>query len=246
MTTIKAVFGVVTLCLSAYATGMPYVVSNYKGHIEKYPVHMSLQYYDFGKYINVEGSYYYDNHRSPIALYGINESNSIILCEAVNDENVYKYMLRGEEYDISKCPFRLTRNTSGLSGEWRNERSVLQVNLKEMVRLSDDVVTGASEELDIPFWGQTKRHSFIGIYEMGIKGIVINKVNVVDKKNGEIIQVINPQLNNCNFGFYMTTIFQNIEKDGSQISLNCYSIRPEVSVNYRFNKKNSRYNIVNK
>jgi hypothetical protein len=247
MTKFKVVLGVCVLLLSAsiQAAYVPYAVKNYQGHIGKYPVHLSLQYYDFGKSVNVEGSYYYDAHRAPIPLYGVNNTSSIALCEAVSDEIFDKYIVQGARFESSKCPFKLTRNSTGLLGEWSNERSTLKVDLEEMAGLSDEVLNGTVKELDIPFWGQTKQHSFIGVYEAGHDGIIINKVNVVDKKNGEIIQVINPQLNECEFGSYMTSIFQNIEKDGSQIRLNCYSTGSDVSVNYKLNTQTSRYDVVN-
>ncbi|MGQ3660743.1 hypothetical protein [Citrobacter braakii] len=246
MSKIKVAFGVCVLLLSAsiQAAYMPYVVNNYEGYIGKYPVHLSLQFYDFGKNVSVEGSYYYDNHRSPIPLYGVNESNSIVLCEAVSGESFEKYIVQGDEFEISKCPFNLTRNSTGFLGEWRNERSTLKVDLKKTVGVSDGVINGNAKALDIPFWGQTKQHGFIGVYETSIDGIVINKVNVIDKKSGKLIQVINPQMNGCEFGTYMTSIFQNIESDGSQIRLNCYSTGSDVSVNYKLNTQTSRYDVV--
>lgn len=246
MNKIKFAFDVCVLLLSAstQAAYIPYVVNNYEGYIGKYPVHLSLQYYDFGKNVNIEGSYYYNSHRSPIPLYGVNEPNIIVLCEAISNENFDRYIVQGEKFEVSKCPFKLTRNSTGLLGEWRNEQSTLKVDLKETVGLSNGVLNGTAKKIDIPFWGQTKQHSFIGVYEASTDGIVINKVNVLDKKNGELTQVINPQLNGCEFGLYMTSIFQNIEKDGSQIRLNCYSTRSDVSVNYRLNKQASRYDIV--
>lgn len=50
MTKIKFAFCFCTLFLSAsiQAAYMPYVVRNYQGYIGKYPVHLSLQFYDFG------------------------------------------------------------------------------------------------------------------------------------------------------------------------------------------------------
>lgn len=246
MTKIKVAFYFCALFMSTsiQAAYMPYVVKNYEGYIGKFPVHLSLQFYDFGKKVNVEGSYYYDNHRTSIPLYGVNESSSIVLCEAVSEESFEKYIVQGEGFEISKCPFNLTRNSTGFLGEWHNERSTLKVNLKKVVEVSDGVINGSSKTLDIPFWGQTKQHGFIGVYETSTDGIVINKVNVIDKKSGKLIQVINPQMNGCEFGTYMTYIFQNIESDGSQIRLNCYSTGPDVSVNYKLNTQASRYDVV--
>ena len=246
MVKIKAFLGCFVLSLSAsiQAAYVPYVVNNYEGYIGKYPVHLSLQYYDFGKNVNVEGNYYYDNHRTSIPLYGVNESNLIVLCEAVSNESFDKYIIQGEKFEIAKCPFKLTRNSVGFSGEWSNARSTLKVDLRETSRLSDGVLKGEAKELDIPFWGQTKQHAFIGVYIEGEEGIVINKVNVIDKVSGKLIQVINPQLNGCEFGSYMTSIFQNLENDGAQIHLNCYSIGPDISVNYIFNKQTQKYDII--
>ena len=42
----------------------------------------------------------------------------------------------------------------------------------------------------------------------------------------------------------MTSIFQNLENDGEQIRLNCYSIGPDISVNYIFNNQTQKYDII--
>jgi hypothetical protein len=71
---------------SAYAGW--YQVRNYAGTIGSFPVHVSLQTYD---YINhneptqwrVDGSYYYDAHRIPIPLQGKRKPDGqMTLCEA--------------------------------------------------------------------------------------------------------------------------------------------------------------------
>lgn len=58
------------------------------------------------------------------------------------------------------------------------------------------------------------------------------------------MQKIDPQLYHCGFGFYMTAVYQNIENDKNEVRLNCYSTGPDISVIYVFNKKKSRYEVV--
>ncbi len=112
---------------------------------------------------------------------------------------------------------------------------------KKVSDLHDGVLRGDASKLEIPFWGNTKKHIFIGLYEKGKNGVIINKINVIEKDSGKKIQVIDPGLYGCNFGFFMTSIFQNVEKEGSSILLNCNSYGPDVNVVYSFNKRKSIY-----
>lgn len=95
--------------------------------------------------------------------------------------------------------------------------------------------------------GQTQTHSFIEIYEKALDGgIAIDKIKVLDKKDGRVIQVIDLQLYNCQFDFFMTRIFENVDNlNSSVISLNCYSVRGDITTHYSFNKRKNRYTFVN-
>ena len=101
----------------------------------------------------------------------------------------------------------------------------------------------STNSIEIPFWGQTNLHSFIGVYENSGNGLAIHKVNVLNKKTGKIDQVITPQLYNCDFGFYMTAVYQHIETDGEspKIRLNCYSTGCGIKIGYHFDKKINSY-----
>lgn len=214
-----------------------YVVENYTGKIGGYPVHLSIQSYDFGGDINVEGSYYYDRYNSPIVLFGKEKAGDIILCEIFSKADFERYIVSGDMYDPTTCPFRITKHEQTLKGEWKNNNTKLDVALFKVASMDKNNITSENGELDVPFWGQTDKHSFIGIYKKNKDGIIINKIKVLDKNDGHVVQVINPQDELCDFGFYMTPIYQNVERfSGSSISLNCYSTNSDVTVEYGLNK----------
>ena len=221
-----------------------YVVNNYTGTIGKYPIHLSIQSYDFGSDINIEGSYYYDHHNSPIALYGKETSGEIELCEISNKTDFKKYIITGDKYDPLQCPFKITKNGQTLKGKWEGNSIKLDVMLSKVASMNKTEIISKNGVLEVPFWGQTDKHIFIGIYEKYENEIVIHKINVVDKKSGHVIQTITPQDNQCDFGFYMTPIYQNMEQfSDSSISLNCYSTNADVTVEYEF--ENNKYVKVN-
>ncbi|ELZ8935273.1 hypothetical protein U1D46_004333 [Cronobacter dublinensis] len=234
-------FFVMLLCMPVQANQMLYDVNNYQGSIGPYLIHLSLQHYKFSNDINIEGSYYYDNHNTPIPLYGVQAADKLWLCEVSGKYDFEKFIVQGEKYDAKNCPMKLVKNIDGLGGLWEGGGAKLLINLKKVSDLHDGVLRGDASELEIPFWGNTKKHIFIGLYEKDKNGVVINKINVIEKDSGKKIQVIDPGLYGCNFGFFMTSIFQNVEKEGSSILLNCNSYGPDVNVVYSFNKRKSIY-----
>ncbi len=66
---------------------------------------------------------------------------------------------------------------------------------------------------------------------------------MVNKSTGKEDQILDPQQHQCEFGFYMTAIYQNIEPldQGKGITLNCYSQKADVVVDYRFDAGQKRY-----
>lgn len=227
-------------CNNCDASSGWYIVNNYVGTIGKYPVHLSIQSYDFGKDVNIEGSYYYDSHRAPIALYGKEVSGVIELCEAATKKDFEKYIASGDKFDLSKCPLKITKNGQELNGEWRGSKRKLDVTLKNVSSMDQTSIVSENGTVEIPFWGQTDKHSFIGVYEKDGADISINKIKVLDKTNGNVIQVITPQKQECEFGFYMTSIYQNVEGfNNNSIYLNCYSTNADVIVDYTFD--NNKY-----
>ncbi len=229
------------------ATESWYVISNYTGSIGNYPVHVSLQTYTFGAQTNVKGSYYYDKYRSPIPLYGKETSVGMVLCEVNSDKEYDDYIVEGKKYDLSACPLKLTHGDDALHGTWQSKKAMLNVVLNKTASLDKTSVSHHTENaIDIPFWGQTTTHSFIGVYEMNGDDISISQVRAVNKSSGKVDQVIDPQRHNCHFGFYMTAIYQNIERGGnsSQIALNCYSTGGDVSILYGLNKDQHSYTFI--
>lgn len=224
-------------CAGCEAANSWYVVNNYKGSIGRHAVHLSLQSYDFGKNNDITGSYYYDKYSSPIALYGKQTAKEIFLCEASKAADIEKYINIGQQYDITLCPFKLHRNASGISGTWKRNNTELTIDLTQTASMNENKIVSDKGYLEIPFWGQTSRHAFIGVYEPGKEGVVIDKIKVIEKKSGHIIQTFNPQASQCDYGFFMTTIYRNLERlSDTLISLNCYSNKFDVTVDYEYIK----------
>jgi len=244
MNRIKAITAAISLllCQISFAGDSWYRVNNYTGTVGKYPVHVSLQTYTFGPHTSVEGSYYYDKRHAPIVLYGRETVTSLTLCETTSKTDFDKYLLVGENYDLETCPFRLTYNDEGLTGIWQNDKTSLPVSLSSTDVMDENQIVAGDASIEIPFWGQTADHSFIGVYENSNDSLVIHYVKVLDKKFGTVIQTIDPQTENCDFGFYMTAIYQNVETvNDSTVSFHCYSMRDDISIEYVFNKQAGRY-----
>ncbi|MFI8418643.1 hypothetical protein ACQKDS_19755 [Serratia sp. NPDC078593] len=222
-------------CGNSEASESWYVVDNYIGTIGKHPVHLSIQSYDFGGGVNIEGSYYYDRYNSPIVLFGKESVGNITLCEISSKKEFERYIVSGDKYDSTKCPFRIIKRNQILKGVWKNNNVKLDVVLSKVSSMNKSNVKSESGELDIPFWGDTEKHYFIGVYKQSGNKVIINKVKVINKNDGQVIQIINPQDEDCDFGFYMTPVYQNIERlSRSSILLNCYSKDSSISVEYEF------------
>jgi len=141
----------------------------------------------------IEGVYYYDKYNSLIALYGRQIANEIILCEASELLDLEKYTMEGERYDLNLCPFRMHKNDAILSGIWKRGDAKLDVKLTYASSIVQNKIVSDKGYVEIPFWGQSKRHAFIGMYEAGDDGVLINKFRVIEKKSGQTIQTLNPQ-----------------------------------------------------
>jgi hypothetical protein len=223
-----------------------YVINNYEGTVGSNSIYMSFQYYDFGEGTNIKGSYYYDEYRSPIALYGKKKSNLIELCEVESVREYEDQIIGSKAYNSNYCPFKLTDHGDVLHGVWQNKKNRFKVLLTHTGSLTKDTFSeGVKKTVEVPFWGQTDFHSFIGIYEITQHGVSVNKIKVLNKKSGKVDQIINPQLHNCNFGFFMTSIYQNLEIENNhfKVLLNCYSTGSDVSVIYRFDNRSKSYSV---
>ena len=228
------------LCFQARADW--FEVDNYAGKIGDYYVHVSLQRFVYiHKNTLIKGSYYYDKYREPIVLYGKFEGNDIFLCEF---KNYKQYEPFPKKPDFDDCAFRLKDYEDKLMGEWKNKDVNYPVELKHTISYASISDKGfEKKDMEIPFWGHTREHSFIGIYEMDDEEIQVNKINVVSKKDGKVIQVIDPQLNDCWFGFYTTYIYEHIfAENDTTIKLNCegsaYADRVRF---YQYDKKKEKY-----
>ncbi|AJX13230.1 hypothetical protein [Burkholderia ubonensis] len=240
---------VLSWSLSAHAGW--YVVDNYQGHIGPYAVHLSLQQRDgFGSGLNLLGSYYFDSRHAPIPLYGKRVGAILELCEVHNPSEYDKYLIQGSKhgFDTSHCPFKLISGDRALRGTWQDGGRRYDVSMTSTASLDDTTSPGSAEgEVDIPFWGQTETHAFVGVYQGTAEGLAIRRINVIDKKTGKVDQVVDPQLHGCQFGFFMTPIYMNLEsaKSPYEVQLNCYSNgRFDVTVGYRFDKASHRYRVV--
>lgn len=231
----------------AYAVSSWYSIDNYEGAIGDYPVHMSLQMRTPTGTSTISGSYYYDKRNSPIPLKGFETQDEIVLCEVNGDKEYDEYIVLGNQIDEQKCPFTLTKTDSGLKGKWNNKKKEYPVLLNKKASMNPSSVQGEEgNTIDIPFWGQTSKHSFIGVYEGKNSNISISKVNVVDKSTGQIVQTMDPQKYDCHFGFYMTAVFRNLESDidKSRVLFNCYSTERDVSIVYQWKRDKKAYVVV--
>ena len=243
----KSGLAIATLLLTSTTHAGWYVVDNYEGALGAWPIHISLQTYDsYGSGLNIKGSYYYDKYRAPIPLYGKRTADMLELCEIHSAEEFERVMVQGtkQSVDTQACPFRLTLQGDGLTGQWQQEEKRYAVTLKHSASLDNTAaehITG--EHVDIPFWAQTPTHSFIGHYQASVDGITVDSISVINKKTGNTDQTIDPQQHQCQFGFFMTAIYQNMESDnaGKMVWLNCYSQQADITVDYHFDKTRQRY-----
>lgn len=243
----KTGLAIVTLMLTGSVHAGWYIVDNYEGSLGTWPVHLSLQEYDsYGSGLNIKGSYYYDKYHAPIPLYGKRTADVLELCEIHGAEEFERVMVQGtkKSVDTQACPFRLTYQGDKLTGHWQQGEKRYAVALKHSASLdntAEELITG--KYVDIPFWGQTPTHSFIGHYQAGTDGIAVDSISVVNKKTGSVDQTIDPQQHQCQFGFFMTAIYQNMESDnaGKMVWLNCYSERADITVDYHLDKTRQRY-----
>lgn len=246
----RAIFSAVFLLLiGSKAIAGWYQVSNYVGNIGKYPIHISIQKYDsFGSGLTIKGSYYYDKIMTPIPLYGkYSGQDSVEICEIHNDDEFEKIIIKGSKSPINtkSCQFKLTLNESGAHGTWANGAASYEVSLHLIGAFSDTKTGFIKGTVEIPYWGQSQNHMFIGVYEDTGSGISINRIKVVNKIRKAVIQELNPQKHDCLFGFFMTPIYMNVEsyklKNYEQIVLNCYEPRNGGLAYYLFDKASNSF-----
>ena len=244
------------MAVSGNAIAGWYRVINYVGQIGTSQIHFSIQKYNhFGSGITVLGSYYYNKYLSPILVYGLeNDDKSLTLCEARPHEEYEKALIHDFKNgaDAVGCPLHLTLTNDGAIGEWRDSSHSYSVSLKQVGNLDDTAKEGVSiisGDMEIPFWGQTKRHTFIGVYQASYPEEV--KIEVIDKKTGTIVQTIIPDPYCTRFGYFMTPIYMNLESGYFDLNsryyhsesfyLNCWSSQANESRDYLFDKKAGKF-----
>jgi len=226
-----------------------YDVTTYIGRVGTYPIHLSIQKYAQrdGSGLNIYGSYYYDRHMVSIPLYGkLDEKGRLSLCEIHSDAEFDKVIWQGSKIpvDTSACPFRLTLKNRSVTGEWVNGERRHEVELNESAYLDNTDTLRITGEFEVPFWGQTAEHLFIGSYAPAKTGEAHALVKIVNKRSKAVIQVIDPEKHECSFGFVMTPIYMNIMKDASrpeQIRIQCDSPKAEITVDFRLNRSSGKF-----
>jgi hypothetical protein len=233
------------IIMSGNAVAGWYRVTNYVGQIGASTVHFSIQRRDYGPGITVLGSYYYDKYLSPIPIYGLeNDDKSLTLCEVHTPEEYEEALVHGfkDGAYASVCQLHLVLTDDGAVGEWRDSSHSYSVFLKRVGSLDTTKEFLISGVMEIPFWGQTEKHVFIGIYQAFSPEV---KVQVINKKTGLVVQTFAPE-SDCIFGYYMTPIYMNLESSHfypEEVYLNCYSPSPrnEQTAYYSFDKKTRKF-----
>lgn len=224
-----------------------YHVETYAGAIGAFPVHLSVQNYDsFGSGITVEGSYFYDSKLSPIPLYGIRADGKLRLCEISGKEQFKKLLVEGSKLPVKTddCAFALDIGDGVLRGQWKSAAKTYDVTLKRVGMLDNTGDDGKIEgAVEIPFWGQTAKHAFIGTYGKIDSMICLTRVAVVDKKTRGEAGALKLDNDDCTAGLLMTPIYENIE-DGRKpdtITVEYARGRTGDSVDYRLDPKTGAY-----
>ncbi|MBZ9868736.1 hypothetical protein LB515_25460 [Mesorhizobium sp. CA15] len=203
------------LMLSGKALAGWYQVENYEGSIGPNPVHVSLQRYaSFGSGISVKGSYFYDAKQSPIAIYGKAEGSKLTLCEIADDQEFQRVLVMGSKtpVDTTGCPFSIEISESGAAGSWSKGVDKFPVTLRKVASLDNTGDLKIDGTVEIPFWAETTRDRFAGIYTKSDAGICMTKMLVINKKKKTAIQEIGFDDEDCNAGMSTTPIYMNVQK----------------------------------
>lgn len=212
-----AAFIIVALNQPAFAGW--YRVDNYRGEVNGKPIQLSLQRYEFGSGITIEGSYFLEAERRPVALYGMLNGERAILCEITSDAELDRIVVRGSKtpFDFSDCPLTLDVTEGQAVGQWKRDGGPEHVSLVHVASLDDRREQNLAGRFVIPFWAQTEAHMFTGTYENFPSGICLSKVEMVRKSTGKVDQTLTYGGEGCTAGMVMTPIYMNIQKwiDGS-------------------------------
>lgn len=235
--TIIRIFFLYTYMLNlSYASW--YDVKNYEGYVGKEKIFLSMQLYEFSQNISITGTVYNKTTRLSYPIIGNKLENIINICESRIKAPLGSIFNFPEEKNV--CDIKLLVNNNQIKGVWNG----LNVDLEISNQFSNDLnIKTETHFIPIVFWGQTNNHLFEGLYYQSNGEEFIDKINIINKKNGNIDQIINLQNNEtCQFGFYTTPIYMNIENgpDQDSVILHCYS-QDDNFIEYKYHQKSGKY-----
>lgn len=202
------------LLFSQSAAAGWYRVDNYEGTVGPDVIHLSLQTYDFGSGITVEGSYFIDGHNSPAVVYGQAADGKIRLCEIADEVEFESKLVQGSAipFDMSDCPIVLDMDANGAVGIWGVGGDGHAVALRKVASLDDTGEGTITGTVAIPFWDHTASHMFSGRYTQTDIGICMEELQVINKQTSQVDQEISFDEDDlCGAGAVMTQIYQNVE-----------------------------------
>lgn len=204
------------LAIASPANAGWYEVKNYVGTIGKSPIHISLQTYD---YINhgeqaqwrVDGSYYYDDYRTPIPLQGKRQQNGdMVLCEArlpLSAADEPAVPTASSAHPVP-CPISLTFQGEAAMGVWLDGKKNLPITLRQVGSLNDTGVVRLEGVIEIPMWYHTKKHLLLGIYQTSQEcPVSMLQLRLLNIHTGQIDREI---AFDCMAGMIMTSIYANV------------------------------------
>lgn len=199
---------------SQNATAGWYHVDNYEGTVGPIMIHLSLQSYDFGSGITVEGSYFVEGQNVPAVVYGQSHDGEIRLCEIADEAEFDSKLIQGSAtpFDTSDCPITLEIDNGGAVGTWQSDGASYVVTLRKVASLDDTAEGEITGTVAIPFWDQTSSHMFSGIYTQTDAGICMESLRLINKQTSQVEQEISfDDDDQCGAGTVMTQIYQGVE-----------------------------------
>jgi hypothetical protein len=240
-------------CCNADAANFYAQYTNYEGHIGNYPIYLSIQKDEWVSDLTVMGSYYYQRHTrrmTPIPLYGrYDKRGKLSLCEILTEEQLAEFKRKlGQKISTAGCAFSLAFTGNAARGYWTDGKQKLAVTLNMVgdFRFSTQPGSGGSGKFNIPYWGQTARHFFVGVYDMRSGPTV----DVIDKHSRQIIQTLKPEDDGCIVGAFLSPIYMSAEshgpRDAGQIRLRCAdSSKSSNNRYYAFNQSIGKFERIN-
>lgn len=227
------------LLLSQNAAAGWYRVENYQGAVGPAVVHLSLQTYEFGSGITVEGSYFIAGENKPVVVYGQDRDGRLELCEIKDDAEFERIMVQGSAtpVDTSGCPIVLEIDEGKAFGTWQIGGESHSVKLKQVASLDDTGAGAITGTVAIPFWHATASHRFSGLYRQTDAGICMERLQLINRATSQVDQEIAFEDDDlCRAGTVMTQIYQNVEayRDGDAdiVSVNFADGRMGYAVDY--------------